>query len=92
MSLKCQFGQPVRGGGRELKPQLLDLSESDFVKKNLRDIARINHWFGGHRALFRLLRELVHPRDQFSVLDVGAASGDRGKCIRRYFRSATWLR
>ena len=24
MSLKWQFGQPVRGDGRELKPQLLD--------------------------------------------------------------------
>ena len=69
MSLKCQFGQPVRGGGRELKPQLLDLSESDFVKKNLRDIARINHWFGGHRALFRLLRE--SPTRKRPVLRIG---------------------
>jgi hypothetical protein len=64
MSLKWQFGQPVRGDGRELKPQLLDFSEPDMVKKNLRDIARINRRFGGHRALLRLLREPVHPREQ----------------------------
>jgi hypothetical protein len=91
MSLKWQFGQPVRGDGRELKPQLLDFPEPDIVKKNLRDIARINRWFGGHRALLRLLRELVHPRGQFSVLDVGAASRDMGKRICRHFRSATMI-
>lgn len=88
MSLKWQFCQPVRGDGRELKPQLLDFSEPNMVKKNLRDIARINRWFGG-RALLRLLRKLVRPKDQFSVLDVGTPSGDMGKCICKHFRNPT---
>jgi 2-polyprenyl-3-methyl-5-hydroxy-6-metoxy-1,4-benzoquinol methylase len=55
----------------------------------LRDIARINRWFGGHRALLRVLKDLAPPHKPFSVLGVGAGSGDMGQCIRRRFRNAT---
>jgi ubiquinone/menaquinone biosynthesis C-methylase UbiE len=58
------------------------------VEKNLRDIARINRWFGGHRTLLELLQEFVEPTDQFSILDVGAASGDMGKCIVKRYQKA----
>jgi ubiquinone/menaquinone biosynthesis C-methylase UbiE len=58
------------------------------VERNLRDIARINRWFGGHRTLLKLLQEFVEPADQFSVLDVGAASGDMGKCIVKRYPNA----
>jgi len=58
------------------------------VERNLRDIARINRWFGGHRTLLKLLKEFVEPADQFSILDVGAASGDMGKCIMKRYPNA----
>jgi len=54
----------------------------------LRDIARINRLFGGHRTMLNLLGEFVEPADVFSILDVGAASGDIGKCIVKRYGNA----
>jgi ubiquinone/menaquinone biosynthesis C-methylase UbiE len=73
---------------RVLQPELLESAEPALADGNLRDIARINSWFGGHRALLRVLKDLAPPRKPFSVLDVGAGSGDMGECIRRRFRDA----
>src|SRR5205085_12231342 len=64
--------------GRVIRSEHLESSAPTAVERNLRDIARINRWFGGHRTLLKLLQEFVEPADQFSVLDVGAASGDMG--------------
>jgi SAM-dependent methyltransferase len=75
--------------GRVLKPELLDSAERELRDGNLRDIARINRWCGGHRVLLRVLRDLVGSLESFSVLDVGAASGDMGQCIREVFPNAT---
>jgi SAM-dependent methyltransferase len=72
-----------------LRPELLDSAEQGLADRNLRDLARINRWFGGHRILLRVLRDLVGPREQFSVLDVGAGSGDMGQSIRKKFPNAT---
>ena len=36
-----------------------------------------------------VMNELAPRGKQFSVLDVGAASGDMGNCIRRHFQNAT---
>jgi SAM-dependent methyltransferase len=77
--------------GRVLKPELLDSAASESRNRNLDDIARINRWFGGHRILLRVLRDLASPRERFSVLDVGAASGDMGECIRKAFPNARVL-
>ena len=74
--------------GRLLSVERLDSAEGAEVEKNLRDIAKINRWFGGHRTLIRLLRRFVGPEDRFSILDVGAASGDMGRCVQRRFRHA----
>jgi 2-polyprenyl-3-methyl-5-hydroxy-6-metoxy-1,4-benzoquinol methylase len=74
---------------RMLRPELLDSAEQALADRNLRDLARINRWCGGHRVLLRVLRDLVSPREKFSVLDVGAASGDMGQCIRKKFPHAT---
>ncbi len=43
---------------------------------------------GGERALLQVLQKLVRPHDRFSVLDVGAGSGDMGKCIRKSYNNA----
>jgi len=74
--------------GRVLRSERLESSAPAAVEKNLRDIARINRWFGGHRTLLELLQEFVEPADQFSILDVGAASGDMGKCIVKRYPNA----
>jgi SAM-dependent methyltransferase len=75
--------------GRVLQPELLESADPTLAARNLRDIARINRWFGGHRALLRVLKDLAPPEKPFSVLDVGAGSGDMGQCIRRRFPNAT---
>jgi 2-polyprenyl-3-methyl-5-hydroxy-6-metoxy-1,4-benzoquinol methylase len=76
--------------GRILQAELLESADSTLAERNLRDIARINRWFGGHRALLRVLKNLVDdPQRPFSILDVGAGSGDMGQCIRRHYPNAT---
>jgi len=54
----------------------------------LDDLVRINRHWGGHSTLRRLLKENVPDDRQFSILDVGAASGDMGACIRRWYPAA----
>jgi SAM-dependent methyltransferase len=77
------------GSGRVLRPELLESADPTLADRNLCDIARINRWFGGHRALLRVLKALAPPQEPFTVLDVGAGSGDMGQCIRRRFPNAT---
>jgi SAM-dependent methyltransferase len=77
--------------GRELQAELLDSAAPEMRNRNLQDIARINRWCGGHRILLRVLRELVSSRERFSVLDVGAGSGDMGERIREAFPNARVL-
>src|SRR5690348_7861670 len=74
--------------GRVLRSERLESSAPAAVERNLRDLARINRWFGGHRTLLKLLKEFVKPADHFSILDVGAASGDMGKCIAKRYPNA----
>jgi SAM-dependent methyltransferase len=74
--------------GRVLRSERLESSAPAAVERNLRDIARLNRWFGGHRTLLKLLKEFVEPADHFSILDVGAASGDMGKCIAKRYPNA----
>jgi hypothetical protein len=88
MSFTRQRGKLIRRSGRVLRPELLECADSVLADGNLRDIARINSWFGGYRTLHRVLKHLVPLRKQFSILDVGAASGDMGKFIRQRFRNA----
>ena len=73
---------------RVLKPELLETAGLALAEKNLHDMARINQWFGPHRALLRVLKQLVSPQEAFSLLDVGAGSGDMGNCILKRFPHA----
>lgn len=73
---------------RVVRTEGLDSADAVEAERNLRDIARINRWFGGHRTLVRLLRVLIRPHDRFSILDVGAGSGDMGQCVQKRFRNA----
>jgi SAM-dependent methyltransferase len=75
-------------GERLILPELLDTLPPDQARASLRDLVRINRRWGGHSTLRRLLRENVPDGRTFSVLDVGAASGDMGACMRQWYPAA----
>jgi methyltransferase family protein len=61
---------------RVIQPELLDDANVEDARENLVQLVRINRFFGGHRIFRRIISELVPPGDSFSMLDIGAASGD----------------
>ena len=67
---------------------MLDHAPPDVARASLRDLARVNRFLGGYYVLGRLFSGVVKPADSFSVLDIGAASGDMGAAIRRRFPRA----
>jgi 2-polyprenyl-3-methyl-5-hydroxy-6-metoxy-1,4-benzoquinol methylase len=74
---------------REIEPELLDHCDPELARVNLADIVRINQRFGGHAAIRYLLKQVADRRDRFSLLDVGAASGDTAQIIRQDYPNAT---
>ena len=61
----------------------------DEALENLKDLVRVNKLFGGYKTLRRMVGEFMAPGEAFSVLDIGAASGDMGVSLRRSFPRAT---
>lgn len=74
---------------RSIHPELLDTAAGPDRDASLRDLTRINRFLGGHRILRQLLDGLVHRGDAFTVLDVGAASGDMSRVVLRAFPRAS---
>ncbi|HSP68693.1 MAG TPA: methyltransferase domain-containing protein [Bryobacteraceae bacterium] len=72
-------------GKRLILPELLDSLPREQARASLGDLVRINRRWGGHSTLRRLLAETVPAAGKFSVLDVGAASGDMGACMRQWY-------
>jgi hypothetical protein len=68
--------------GRVLKPEILDSLPEDQARASLADLIRINRRWGGYSTLRKLLGEVAPAAETFSLLDVGAASGDMGAQIR----------
>lgn len=87
MQLNWSGGSTSGWSGRVLEPEWLECAGPAHADRNLCELARINRWFGGHRALLRMMKDVVDPAEHFSVLDVGAGSGDMGKCLSRHFRN-----
>ena len=73
--------------GRVLKPEILDTLPPDRARASLRDLTRLNRSWGGHSTLRHLLRDAVLDPN-FSLLDVGAASGDMGNRIKHFYPKA----
>jgi SAM-dependent methyltransferase len=73
---------------RVIVPEMLDHAPPDVTRASLRDLARVNRYLGGYYVLRRLFASVVKPDDSFSLLDVGAASGDMGAAIRRRYPRA----
>ena len=79
----------VVNGHRIIVPEKLDHADPKEAQENLRDLVRVNQLFGGYRTLRKMIAEFVAPAERFSMLDVGAASGDMGAALRRSFPYAT---
>ena len=77
-------------GPRLLQPELLDHAPAEVAGKNLRNLVSLNRWFGGHRLIRRLVRQVAAREERLLVLDVGAASGDMGRALRAGFPNA-WV-
>lgn len=73
---------------RLILPELLDHAPAEIADDNLADLVRINKRFGGHSTIRQLLANTIHGQGKFTLLDVGAASGDTGKLISRLYPGA----
>ena len=78
--------------GRPHLAELLDAGNAPAaeVARSLADLRRINRWLGGKAVLLDLLEREVRRAalDRFSLLDVGAASGDLGAAVQARFPKA----
>ena len=69
---------------RVIEPEWLDDAGAEAARASLEDLQRLNRTWGGYSSLRRLLDRAVPDRDRsFTVLDVGAASGDMGREMAR---------
>jgi 2-polyprenyl-3-methyl-5-hydroxy-6-metoxy-1,4-benzoquinol methylase len=75
-------------GARVLKPEVLDTLPAEEARPSLADLVRINQQWGGHSSLRKLIDETIPADEEFTVLDVGAASGDMGERFRQQRRGA----
>jgi len=76
------------GHERVIVPELLDHASPEVARDNLRDLVRINRYLGGHAILRSIIAGFVRSEDRFSILDIGAASGDMGAVLRRCYPRA----
>ncbi|MDX2152915.1 MAG: methyltransferase domain-containing protein [Bryobacteraceae bacterium] len=70
-------------------PELLESAEPAEARRNLDDLRKINRWFGGHRVVRSLVGEAAAGAQTFSLLDVGAASGDTAAVVKRRYPRAS---
>jgi SAM-dependent methyltransferase len=74
---------------RRIEPELLDHAPADVALKNLADLVRINQRFGGHSSIRKTLDLVVKRHESFTLLDIGAASGDSARLIQKYYTAAS---
>ncbi len=74
---------------RFIEPELLDHLPAEEARPNLADLVRINRRFGGHSVIRKTLGRVAEPNDEFTVLDVGAASGDTARFIAELYPRAS---
>ena len=74
---------------RVILPELLDHAAVEPARESLHDLVRLNRFFGGYRILKQIVAQFSRPSDGFTMLDVGAASGDMGAALRSHYPHAT---
>ncbi|MBX9602893.1 MAG: methyltransferase domain-containing protein [Bryobacteraceae bacterium] len=75
-------------GPRLIRPEILDTLPAGEARASLADLTRINRETGAYRVLRELLATLVRAGESFTMLDVGAASGDLAAETRRLYPGA----
>jgi 2-polyprenyl-3-methyl-5-hydroxy-6-metoxy-1,4-benzoquinol methylase len=73
--------------GRIIRPEILDDLPLAQKRRSLEDLTLLNRQ-SGRRPLRRLLKRVVRPDDEFTILDIGAASGDMGRYMRELYPGA----
>jgi SAM-dependent methyltransferase len=74
---------------RLIKPELLDHAPPDEARPNLAELVRINRDFGGHATIRKVLAGVVPHDERFTLLDIGAASGDTAHLVHRLYPRAS---
>jgi SAM-dependent methyltransferase len=74
---------------RLIKPELLDHAPPDEARPNLAELVRINRDFGGHSTIRKALAKVAANGDKFTLLDIGAASGDTARLLKRLYPRAS---
>ncbi|MBY0505079.1 MAG: methyltransferase domain-containing protein [Bryobacteraceae bacterium] len=74
--------------GRVIVPELLDAAPDAEARRNLAELVFLNRWFGGHRVLRGSLEGLYQRQEAFTMLDVGAATGDVARTVAKTFPHA----
>jgi ubiquinone/menaquinone biosynthesis C-methylase UbiE len=74
---------------RLIKPELLDHASPEEARPNLAELVRINRDFGGHSTIRKLLSHVVPNGERFTLLDIGAASGDTARMLQRLYPCAS---
>jgi ubiquinone/menaquinone biosynthesis C-methylase UbiE len=67
----------------------MDHAPPEVARRNLADLIRINRYFGGHSVVKRMASEIIDGNRRFTVLDIGAASGDTGCMLRSLYPGAS---
>ena len=73
---------------RIIERELLDHVAPEEARLNLADLVRINRLFGGHATIRKLLAMAVRSNEKFTLLDVGAASGDTARMVSQLYPNA----
>ncbi|HEX4231656.1 MAG TPA: methyltransferase domain-containing protein [Bryobacteraceae bacterium] len=73
---------------RLIEPELLDHADLADAQVNLQELVLLNKRFGGHSTIRKLLQQAALEQKPFTLLDVGAASGDSGRLIREIYPQA----
>jgi 2-polyprenyl-3-methyl-5-hydroxy-6-metoxy-1,4-benzoquinol methylase len=74
---------------RLIKPELLDHAPPDEARLNLAELVRINRNFGGHSTIRKSLARVVPNDGKFTLLDIGAASGDTARLLHALYPRAS---
>ncbi len=67
----------------------MDHLPPEEARPNLADLVRLNRDFGGHSVLREVFSKVVKTENPFTVLDVGAASGDTARVLQQMYPAAS---
>jgi 2-polyprenyl-3-methyl-5-hydroxy-6-metoxy-1,4-benzoquinol methylase len=73
---------------RQIQPELLEHASLEEARANLAQIVRLNEHFGGHGVVRKALAQAVNGNPAFTLLDMGAASGDTARLVKQIYPSA----